>query len=81
MYKTACNYAIKKDLIIKNLFNIYDGRLSVKDVIFLTQQELNFIENKIFSILRLEKVKNIFLFSCYTGYATVDALELTEKIF
>ncbi|MCP2027388.1 site-specific recombinase XerD [Flavobacterium sp. HSC-32F16] len=79
MYKTACNYAIKMDLIIKNPFNIYDGRLSVKDAVFLTQQELNTIENKIFPTPRLEKVKDIFLFSCYTGYAPVDALELTER--
>ncbi|PIF60022.1 site-specific integrase [Flavobacterium sp. 2] len=79
MYKTACNYAIKMDLIIKNPFNIYDGRLSVKDAVFLTQQELNTIENKTFPTPRLEKVKDIFLFSCYTGYAPVDALELTER--
>lgn len=72
MYKTTCNYTIKMDLIIKNPFNIYDGRLSVKDAVFLTQQELNTIENKTFSTPRLEKVKDIFLFSCYTGYATVD---------
>ncbi|MNQ13965.1 site-specific tyrosine recombinase XerC [compost metagenome] len=79
MYKTACNYAIKMDLIIKNPFNIYDGRLSVKDAVFLTQQELNTIESKIFQTPRLEKVKDIFLFSCYTGYAPIDALELTER--
>lgn len=79
MYKTTCNYAIKMDLIIKNPFNIYDGRLSVKDAVFLTQHELNTIENKIFSTPRLEKVKDIFLFSCYTGYAPIDALELTER--
>lgn len=79
MYKTACNYCIRMDLIIKNPFNIYDGRLNVKDAVFLTQQELNTIENNIFSVPRLEKVKDIFLFSCYTGYAPVDALELTER--
>lgn len=79
MYKTACNYAIKMDLIIKNPFNIYDGRLSVKDAVFLTQLELNTIENKIFSTPRLEKVKDIFLFSCYTGYAPVDAMDLSER--
>jgi len=79
MYKTACNYAIKMDLIIKNPFNVYDGRLSVKDAVFLTQQELNTIENKIFSTPRLEKVKDIFLFSCYTGYAPVDAMDLSER--
>ncbi|MGE6353994.1 site-specific integrase [Flavobacterium sp. NPDC079362] len=79
MYKTACNYAIKMDLIIKNPFNVYDGRLSVKDAVFLTQLELNTIENKIFSTPRLEKVKDIFLFSCYTGYAPVDAMDLSER--
>ena len=79
MYKTACNYAIKMDLIIKNPFNIYDGRLSVKDAVFLTQPELNTIENKIFSTPLLERVKDIFLFCCYTGYAPIDALELTER--
>ncbi|MEO6175363.1 MAG: tyrosine-type recombinase/integrase [Flavobacterium circumlabens] len=77
MYKTACNYSIKMDLLVKNPFNIYDGKLSVKDAVFLTQQELNTIENKTFSAYRLEKVKDIFLFCCYTGYAPVDALDLT----
>ncbi|MCD0471800.1 site-specific integrase [Flavobacterium sp. JAS] len=79
MYKTVCNYAVKMDLIIKNPFNVYDGRLSVKDAVFLTQLELNAVENKIFSTPRLEKVKDIFLFSCYTGYAPVDAMDLTER--
>lgn len=82
MYKTACNYSIKMDLITKNPFHIYDGKLSIKDAIFLTQQELTTIENKIFSINRLEKVKDIFLFCCYTGYAPVDAIDLTpENLF
>lgn len=77
MYKTACNYSIKMDLIVKNPFQIYDGKLSIKDAVFLTQQELDTIENKIFSVNRLEKVKDIFLFSCYTGYAPVDAMNLS----
>jgi site-specific recombinase XerD len=77
MYKTACNYSIKMDLIVKNPFHIYDGKLSIKDAVFLTQQELKIIENKIFSVNRLERVKDIFLFCCYTGYAPVDAIDLT----
>jgi site-specific recombinase XerD len=77
MYKTACNYSIKMDLIVKNPFHIYDGKLSIKDAVFLTQQELNIIESKIFSVNRLERVKDIFLFCCYTGYAPVDAIDLT----
>lgn len=78
MYKTACNYSIRMGLIDKNPFNLYDGKLNIKDAIFLTQNELDRIENKKFSTDRLEKVKDIFLFSCYTGYAPVDASNLTS---
>ena len=46
---------------------------------YLTEEELERIESKIFKIDRLERVKDIFLFSCYTGYAPVDALKLTRK--
>lgn len=77
MYKTACNYCIRMDLIVKNPFDAYDGKLSVKDAIFLTQTELNRIEQKPIFIERLDKVRDIFLFCCYTGYAPVDALNLT----
>lgn len=79
MYKTACNYSIRMGLIDKNPFNLYDGKLNIKDAVFLTQNELDRIENKKFSIDRLERVKDIFLFSCYTGYAPVDASNLTES--
>ena len=78
-FKTMCNYAIKLDLITKNPFNCYDGKLKVKDATFLSLEELNLIESKEFKIERLEKVKNIFLFSCYTGYAPIDACKLTPS--
>jgi site-specific recombinase XerD len=79
MYKTSFNYSIKMGLIDKNPFNIYDGKLNIKEATFLTQQELNLIETKKFLIERLEKVKDIFLFSCYTGYAPIDACNLTTN--
>jgi len=75
-FKTVCNFAIKLELISKNPFSKYDGRLQIKDAIYLTQDELNKIEEKIFGIDRLERVKDIFLFSCYTGYAPIDAENL-----
>ncbi|OCB71243.1 tyrosine type site-specific recombinase [Flavobacterium piscis] len=79
MYKTACKYSIRMGIIDKDPFNVYDGKLHVTDAIFLTQYELNLIENKKFSVKRLEKVKDVFLFSCYTGYAPVDAANLTSN--
>ncbi len=77
--KTICNHAIKMELIEKNPFNIYSGKIKVIDATYLTADELKRIENKTFSVERLERVKDIFLFSCYTGYAPVDALKLTRK--
>jgi integrase len=77
--KTICNYAIKMELIDKNPFNSYSGKIKEIEATFLTEEELERIENKIFKIERLERVKDIFLFSCYTGYAPVDALKLTRK--
>ena len=77
--KTICNYAIKMELIEKNPFNLYSGKIKEVETSFLTEEELERIENKDFKIDRLERVKDIFLFSCYTGYAPVDALKLTRK--
>lgn len=77
MYKTACNYCIRMDLFVRNPFDAYDGKLSVKDAVFLTQHELKLIEEKPIFMERLQKVRDIFLFCCYTGYAPVDALNLT----
>jgi integrase len=77
--KTICNYAIKLDYLEKNPFNKYSGKINTLEAVFLNLEELSRIENKTFQIERLEKVKDIFLFSCYTGYAPVDALKLTKE--
>jgi integrase len=77
--KTIFNYGIKMDLIDKNPFNKYDGKIVTTEAVFLTSEELLRIENIVFPFERLEKVKDIFLFSCYTGYAPIDACKLTKE--
>lgn len=77
-FKTVCNYGIKMELIDKNPFANYDGKLKISEAVFLTEEELSRIENLVFSNARLERVRDIFLFSCYTGYAPVDACKLTS---
>ena len=44
---------------------------------FLTIEELKALEAKKFEIERLEQVRDIFLFCCYTGLAYVDIEKLT----
>jgi len=45
---------------------------------YLTQEELDAIHEKNISIQRLEIVRDIFIFCCYTGLAFSDVKELTE---
>jgi site-specific recombinase XerD len=45
---------------------------------FLNEQELLLIAEKQIAIKRLEQVRDIFLFSCYTGLAYCDVAKLTE---
>src|SRR5690606_23328500 len=78
-FKTVCKYGVKRNLINTNPFLIYDEKLVIEEAIFLTKDELERIEAKEFSSERLNKVKDIFLFSCYTSYAPVDVEKLTQN--
>lgn len=46
--------------------------------IFLNEQELLLIAQKQIAIKRLEQVRDIFLFGCYTGLAYCDVAKLTK---
>jgi len=43
----------------------------------LEEQELKALREKRFTVSRLTEVRDCYLFSCYTGYAFVDAYKLT----
>jgi integrase len=78
-FKTMCNYAIERELISNNPFQNYKGKLIIKDAVFLTQEELSKIENKEIYNGRLNRVRDIFLFSVYTSYAPIDVSKLSKS--
>ncbi len=47
--------------------------------LFLSEDEIDTMFNKTFSTDRLYLVKDIFLFSCFTGLAYVDVKKLSRK--
>ncbi|TAJ13742.1 site-specific integrase [Marinilabiliaceae bacterium JC017] len=71
------NMAVKLEWLEKNPFEKY--RLSFKKTErhYLSQEELNLIQEKDFSIERLQFAKDLFVFSCYTGLAYIDVSTLT----
>jgi site-specific recombinase XerD len=56
----------------------YEGKMKEVERDYLTEEELNRIYNKQFSSDRLTLVKDIFIFSCYTGLAYVDVKGLKK---
>jgi site-specific recombinase XerD len=75
--KSIMNYCIRNEYIIHNPFQLYNKKLEEVETVFLTKTELEVIEALTFSTPRLNTVRDIFLFSCYTSYAPVDAMRLT----
>ncbi|WP_072360225.1 site-specific integrase [Chitinophaga sancti] len=80
--KAVINNAISDGVITNNPFKSYKIKLAPTNVAYLTEDELSKIEGKIFSISRLEFVRRIFLFQCYTGlaYSDVSKLKSSELI-
>jgi len=78
--KCVFNIAIRKELIIKNPFADFKIREVKSNRSYLTQQELEQIESHPLSgNPSLIRVRDIFLFSVYTGLRWSDAMSLTDK--
>ncbi len=75
--KKLLNLAIKLEWLEKNPFRSYDFKFEKNDRQFLTDRELYKLEGTEFTIPSLERVKDMFLFSCYSGLSYIDLKELT----
>jgi site-specific recombinase XerD len=71
------NMAITMDWLVKDPFAKHKQHFDKVERFYLTKEELSAIENKKFSIERLQTVKDLFIFSCYTGLAYIDTMNLT----
>ena len=63
----------------KDPFYGYKMEQDETDPVFLTNNELQAIMNRNFDIPRLELVKDIFLFACFTGLAFIDVQQLSPE--
>lgn len=75
--RAVINSGIKYEWLNKDPFGRYEGKLQEVETHFLTEEQLQTIEEKVFSNERLNIIRDTFLFSCYTGYAPVDIAKLT----
>lgn len=65
--------------IDKDPFLNYKGKVKEVDRIFLSEQELQTIIDKDIKTIRLSLVRDLFIFSCFTGLAYIDVYNLTKS--
>ena len=65
--------------ILTDPFANYKIRIAKVDRGYLTEQEIETIMQKEFGAKRLEQVRDIFVFSCFSGLAYIDVKNLREE--
>ena len=78
-FKRIILIARNNGLIFTDPFANFKIRLVNVDRGYLTQEDVEKILKKEFVIKRLELVRDIFIFSCFTGLSYIDVKNLTNK--
>ena len=65
--------------IDRNPFSNYKAKVREVERVYLSEEEIQNIINKDFKTDRLSLVRDIFLFSCFTGLAYIDVKNLTKS--
>lgn len=65
--------------IDRNPFANYKAKVKEVERVYLTEEELQEIINKDLGIERLSIVRDIFIFSCFTGLAYIDVKNLSKS--
>src|SRR5690606_18482152 len=68
-FRKPIKIAISEGYLDKDPFMLHKPKRVIKSVVFLSQKELEKIENHSFHQSRLELVRDLFIFCCYTGLA------------
>lgn len=75
--KKMVHLAIRLEWIPKDPFANYKIKILKVNREHLSERELSTMENKEFTLQRIDMVRDLFVFCCYTGLAYVDVINLT----
>ena len=71
--------AIAEGYLVTDPFLLYKPKKVINSITYLTTKELYKLENHKFSQKRLEQVRDMFVFCCYTGLPYQEMSILTQK--
>jgi site-specific recombinase XerD len=78
-FKKIINICLKNNWIERNPFVGFKMTKKEVERPFLTQEELQILATKQFTMTRIEQIRDVFLFCCYTGLAYVDICKLKRS--
>jgi integrase len=78
-FRKPIRIAVAEGYLERDPFMLFKPGRVKKEVIFLTQEELAVFENHTFEQPRLELVKNLFVFCCYTGLPYNEMANLKKE--
>ncbi|QTD38981.1 site-specific integrase [Polaribacter batillariae] len=78
-FKKIVRIAYANDWISKDPFYNWKARLKTVEREFLSKEEIEKLVSKELAIKRLNQVKDIFIFSCFTGLAYSDVKKLSHS--
>ncbi|MBN1987446.1 MAG: site-specific integrase [Prolixibacteraceae bacterium] len=78
-FRKVINLAIKNEWLAKDPFAKFQAKIVEVKREYLLKDELQNIEDLKLSFPRLDIVRDIFVFSCYSGLAYVDVFNLTKN--
>jgi integrase/recombinase XerD len=77
--KKIIQFAISENYLQRDPFHLYKNKKHKTIIVYLTDEELKQLEKHTFSQPRLQQVKDLFIFCCYTGLAYHEMSTLTTK--
>lgn len=77
-FRKIIKICLSNDWLEKDPFVKYEGKMKEVETEFLTEEEIQKIYTKKFRTYRLELVRDIFIFSCFTGLAYIDVKGLKQ---
>lgn len=78
-FRRVVKYAISEDYLVKDPFMLYKAKRVKKEVVFLSPEQLKKLEETDFKIKRIQYIKDLFIFCCYTGLGFKEMSELKKK--
>jgi site-specific recombinase XerD len=78
-FKHIIIVALKNEWIYRNPFSEYTITIDPVDRGYLAQEEIEILMRQKFETKRLERLRDVFVFCCFTGLSYIDVKNLTEE--